>query len=438
MLTSRSCLKVVLCKGSFATVDGSGQILVNYALWLRRRGHQPRVLLAKPPSNNNSHYRSLESENVTVDSVIGHPIYYLLRVLRKINVAWAELGVGSVGIDWSDIAFWTSWFYFRRHRPDIIHLIQADASAPVMIRAASAAGIPVIYQEMITPRYGPESHECFDQLSKVLPLCSAVTALSPIQAIEVCERIPYDGSVSILPLITNDPVELDASVRRSVDDEISFGFAARLEHWKGPLVLLDAFAEVLRHFPKAYLRVAGTGPQEQEVFTRARDLGISNRCDFIGAYSGSEGRHAFMQSLDVFVQPSLADGTPNSVIEAMAYGLPIVASSNGGIPDLVSAKSGILVPPGDAATLAKAMIRLAGDRCLRIEMGRNSRKRYEELFSPEAVLPLLLKTYQWAIAKSKGHTVSILKELDTISHPWARRLTMGGGMETATSVSRSI
>ena len=299
-------------------------------------------------------------------------------------------------------------------------MIQADATAPGMIRAAHAAGVPVLYQEVITPRYGPDSEALYDRLADVLRLCTSVTALSPIQAIEVRERIPYDGPVSVLPLISEDPVTEAMNARGNC---VTFGFAARLEHWKGPLVLLEAFALLLKRCPSAYLRMAGTGPQEGEASARAKELCLADRCDFLGPFATSEDRSGFMRSLDVFVQPSFADGTPNSIIEAMAHGLPIVASLNGGIPDLVSPELGILVPPGDSRALADALARLAGDPDLRGTMGIVARHRYEELFSPAAVLPVLLDAYRSVMKRSRKTTGRALSTPARPQHPW---VSIGG------------
>jgi glycosyltransferase involved in cell wall biosynthesis len=101
-----------------------------------------------------------------------------------------------------------------------------------------------------------------------------------------------------------------------------------------------------------------------------------------------------MQSLDLFVLPSFAEGTPNSVIEAMAAGLPVVATRVGGLPDLVTDQTGILVDPGDAKALARALAQLANDRALRERMGHAARRRYELLFSSQAVMPSLIRTYR--------------------------------------------
>jgi glycosyltransferase involved in cell wall biosynthesis len=123
-----------------------------------------------------------------------------------------------------------------------------------------------------------------------------------------------------------------------------------------------------------------------------------------------------MNSLDVFVLPSFAEGTPNGVIEAMAHGIPVIASNVGGIPDIIDADSGILVPPGDAAALADAMAVLANDPKRRNEMGAAARERHQKLFAPTAVVPLLLNVYHRVTGN--GHAGNDVRRDKNHLHPW--------------------
>jgi glycosyltransferase involved in cell wall biosynthesis len=111
----------------------------------------------------------------------------------------------------------------------------------------------------------------------------------------------------------------------------------------------------------------------------------------------------------------LAEGTPNSIIEAMAHGLPIIASAVGGIPELLSNDCGILVPPGDHEALAQAMKGLASDAELRARMGRAGRERYLSLFSPEAVLPVLRSTY---LRVASSRRLAGAMPAERVVHPW--------------------
>ena len=287
-----------------------------------------------------------------------------------------------------------------------------------MIRAGHELGIPVLYHEMGTAHHLPMLEDYYRRLEKVLPLCTEVAALSPRLAAEWSMRFPFLRSVSVLPLIIegSETHSLDP-LRSSNSIGTVFGFAARLEEGKGPLVLLDALAKVNRERPLAVARIAGMGPQLLEAKARVRELNLRDTCDFVGHYSDPRLRSAFMNSLDVFVLPSLAEGTPNGVIEAMAHGIPVIASNVGGIPDIIDADSGILVPPGDVTALADAMAALANDPKRRNEMGAAARERHQKLFAPTAVVPLLLNVYHRVTGN--GHSANDITADNNHLHPWA-------------------
>src|SRR6185436_10776347 len=183
--------------------------------------------------------------------------------------------------------------------------------------------------------------------------CTEFAALSPRLASEWSARFPFLSSISVLPLIMERARTFDLGMGPSArPQQTVFGFAARLEEGKGPMVMLEALSEVNAAEALGIVRFTGSGPQLVELKARARELVLGDACEFVGQYSEPLGRTAFMESLDVFVLPSFAEGTPNGVIEAMAHGVPVIASAVGGIPDIVDEASGILVPPGDAHALA--------------------------------------------------------------------------------------
>ena len=289
-----------------------------------------------------------------------------------------------------------------------------------MIRAGHELGIPVLYHEMGTPHHMPMLTDYYRRLETVLPLCTEVTALSPRLASDWQARYPFLQNVSVLPLISERGRTLNlGSGPRKGRDKVIFGFAARLEEGKGPLVLLDAQASVNRERPLAVVRIAGIGPQSSEVRDRIRQLELDETCELWGNYSDPFGRTAFMSSLDVFVLPSLAEGTPNSVIEAMACGVPVIATNVGGIPDILNPECGILIPPRDADALAEAMLTLATNPELRARMGAAARERCEKLFSPKAVMPLVLQTY--ARITRNGHELPQSIRHSEERHPWATK-----------------
>jgi glycosyltransferase involved in cell wall biosynthesis len=339
----------------------------------------------------------------------------LLLAVRRIALLLPDVGPLSKLRKWETLLYWTATFFLWQHRPDLLHVI---AEGGMFIRAAHSAGIPVLYQEPAMPWYSEEASALYHSLADVLPLSSELMAVSPRIAQLCRDRMPCPAHVSVLPIMIEDSAGETPS-RRDSTQSVTFGFAARIEKLKGADVLLEAFALLLEKHSNARLRIAGVGEDEPELRERAAAMRIADRCEFPGPYSGNDEKSAFMQSVDVLVHPSLAEGTPCSIIEAMAYGLPIIATAVGGVPDMMSDEVGIMVPASNATALSDAMAEIAAERELRTRMGRAARKRYESLFSPEAVLPVLLGTYSRVISRERNNSGALSDNRRTSLHPWA-------------------
>ena len=297
-----------------------------------------------------------------------------------------------------------------------MHVITPDPNAMVMIRAAYDAGVPVMYQELGLPYHPPDFASYYREFTSVLSLCREVAALSP-KLVEYCrETLPISSPLSVLPIMS-DEITNGRTAAHQPNGHVNFGFAARMEELKGPMVLMEAFAAAHDHVPSVRLKLAGDGSQRKQVAGLAQSLSVADHYDYLGIYTKPDERTAFMHDLDVFVMPSFTEGTPNSIVEAMANGKPIIASAVGGIPDMIDPESGILVPPGDARALAKAMIVLAENPQLRQRMGQAALERYRTLFSPDAVIPLMLETYSRVAARPK-QPESL--EANQSCHPWSR------------------
>lgn len=427
-------MKIALCKSHFAgPVSGADETLVTYAIKLHQEGHDVSVVLLYKALETDQYYLRLKRAGVTVSCVVARSLAYIaLRGMRHLLssvlfflflVPRSPEVLGRLSQFVLHVLAHLHYRQCRRYlatiRPDLLHVFTPDIGAALLIRAGHALGIPVLYQELGTPHHMPALGVYYRSLEKVLPLCAEVGALSPSLAAQWSVRFPFLKSVSVLPLMVGDVDRNLILTRREVgiNGKTVFGYAARMEEGKGPLVLVDAFARLAAGSP-AILRMAGIGPQLLDAKVKTRRLGLSDVCEFVGHYTEPLGRSTFMSSLDVFVLPSLAEGTPNSVIEAMAHSLPVIASEVGGIPDLLSPESGILVPPGNEQALAEAMRRLAEDSDLRASMGEAARARYLKLFSPDAVIPVLTSTYS-RVASKRAPQPESTRSLRT-AHPWEK------------------
>jgi glycogen synthase len=156
----------------------------------------------------------------------------------------------------------------------------------------------------------------------------------------------------------------------------------RLESNKGFDVLLRALANNISEMPEGWCWfVVGDGTQREALESLSGSLGLRGNVKFTGSLSDEE-LHTLFAACDMFAHPTLYEGSSLVTLEAMAHGLPLVASAVGGIPDKVlEGENGFLVPPGDADRLGSQVLWLAQHPAERSEMGSRSSKLVRERFS---------------------------------------------------------
>lgn len=178
------------------------------------------------------------------------------------------------------------------------------------------------------------------------------------------------------------------------------GVVARLQPEKGVRYLLEAAVSVAAELPQAALVIVGDGPERLELQSLAALLGIVDRCFFLGFRPDAR---KIISELDVLVVPSLSEGTPLVVLEAMAAGVPIVAAAVGGIPEQVRhGCEGMLVPPADPPALARALVQLLLDPGRAHLLGQNGRRRVIERFSSDAMVGQTLDIYLDLVRLTRG------------------------------------
>lgn len=219
---------------------------------------------------------------------------------------------------------------------------------------------------------------------------AVVLALSDEWRASILKICP-SAVIEVLPNAVRVPDLRAGASLRSGNGRILF--LGRLGHRKGTFDLLRAFSSVAKVFPESRLVCAGDGSVDA-VRHLAREAGLDLRVECPGWLSVDQARDELARA-DVFVLPSYAEGLPMSLLEAMASGLPVIASRVGGIPSLVrDGVNGLLIDAGDSAALACAIKSVLGDAKLGARLGADARRTIVESYSLESHLARLGYLYE--------------------------------------------
>lgn len=317
---------------------------------------------------------------------------YVAREYGVMTVHIPELGRR---IKWNDdfIAFWKLTSVLRRTRPAIVHTHTAKAGTLGRL-AAFFCRVPVI----VHTYHGHVFHGYFSSWQTQLVisverwlarLSDKIIAISQSQQREIAERyrIAPANKIATVPIgfDLEQYLSLDGSVgglRRELGlagETPLVGIVGRLVPIKNHTLFLQSAAKICQRNSQVHFVIVGGGELEKELRGQAERLQISSRVHFLGWRQDLEEIYA---SLDVMVLCSINEGTPVVVIEAMAAGKPVVATSVGGLPDLiVDGQSGYLVPPGDAQGLAEGILPLLQDRDKALAFGQRGRESVRQRFT---------------------------------------------------------
>jgi glycosyltransferase involved in cell wall biosynthesis len=182
-----------------------------------------------------------------------------------------------------------------------------------------------------------------------------------------------------------------APLRNLPPDRVLIGAIARLETTKGIHFLIQAFTAIASQFPKLHLVIVGTGGKEPELKEQAARSGMDGRITFTGY---QQNVHDYLHYFTIFVIPSLHEAHPLVLMEGMGHGKPIIATTVGGIPEVINnGENGLLVPPAQPDALAAALERLLNEKELAAKTGKNARESYEKEFTVERMLEETRKVY---------------------------------------------
>jgi glycosyltransferase involved in cell wall biosynthesis len=172
--------------------------------------------------------------------------------------------------------------------------------------------------------------------------------------------------------------------------------AGRHSPEKGHKYLIEALPALRALVPQAYLVLAGDGPLSEELKNQANRLNISSHCLFLGM---RKDMPAIYKASNAMALPSLSEGLPNVVLEAMAFGVPVVASEVGGVPEVIDHNvNGLLVKPASPKNLAQALATLANDPNLANKLAQQAKLDVEHRFNADVQTQRLIKLYHEVVS----------------------------------------
>jgi glycosyltransferase involved in cell wall biosynthesis len=280
----------------------------------------------------------------------------------------------------------------REFRPDLVSTHTAKAGW--IGRAACARlGIPAVH----TPHGWPVADRFPGAQAALFEVAERVAARWAQAVVCVCEherRLALEKGFATperATVIYNGVRDVPQELRASpADGPVRIVSVARFEAPKDHRTLLEALARL--RFLAWELDLVGDGPQEAAMRTLAAQLGLAGRVRFLGYLP--DARPA-LAGASLFVLSSRSEAFPRSVLEAMCAGLPVVASSVGGLPEAVdNGVNGVLVPHGDAGALSAALEGLLADAARRRRMGLAARSAYESRFRLERMIAGTVEIYE--------------------------------------------
>jgi glycosyltransferase involved in cell wall biosynthesis len=202
-------------------------------------------------------------------------------------------------------------------------------------------------------------------------------------------------------LVLHNPVECPVMIPGADERKSVLLTLGVLGKRKGTYDILRAVPQVVEVYPSAEFWLGGDGETEQ-VSALIADSPWGRHVRLLGWVQGTE-KHTCLRTASVFLLPSYSEGLPVAVLEAMAYGLPVITTPVGGIPDaVIDEETGVLVQPGDVPALVEACLQLLGDLPRRTRLGTAARRHAVEHFAVESILGRLYRAYDGMLQRDRA------------------------------------
>lgn len=286
-------------------------------------------------------------------------------------------------------------------RPDVVHIHSAAYGSFVrkalLAWIAKAFGLPVILH-----MHGADFQKYYDTAGIMQPAIritlervSAVIALGDAWAVTL-QNIAPQARIIVIPNAVR-PAEL---VRRQRLETVNVVFLGEIGNRKGAFELIEAWPVTLANLANpsgASLVLAGDGEVDR-ARGRVNELNVDTSVEVSGWLNADEIAGLLSKS-DVLVLPSHDEGQPMAILEAMARGLCVVATTVGGVPEMLAGDSGVLVQPNDVEQLAHALANVIRNQDLRVQLGENAYRRVQEIYNIDVISQRVADLYRALVEK---------------------------------------
>jgi teichuronic acid biosynthesis glycosyltransferase TuaC len=292
------------------------------------------------------------------------------------------------------------------HRPDLYHAHWLFPTAWATIRAVADSDVPVVASARGSDVHTyPVRNRRLRRLTReAMGAATLVSAVSRALALQARALGPPGMEIEVVHNGVDDRLFCPSSDRRALrrdlglpEEGLYWISVCRLHPAKGTAELLGAFTRLAEKSAHVRLLLVGDGPEAASLQRKLMERGLADRVVLAGRRAPEEVAR-WLQAADAFVLASHAEGLPNVVLEAMASGLPVVATDVGGTNEaVVHGVSGLLVPHREVGALAEAMARVSEDHELAARFGAEARKRVERNFGWRASALRWIDVYEKAL-----------------------------------------
>jgi glycosyltransferase involved in cell wall biosynthesis len=366
-------MKILIAEASTA-IGGQELAVVRHAKGMRKRGHDVQLLVQPgSPIEQLALQQEVPIQAVEMSGLTPSALKMFRQILRRERPDILHVN--------SSRDSWLGGIAARLLSPRVKVIKTRHISAPLNRNAATRLLYRRLFDHIIVT--GGRSNE------------RALVERDGLQATKV-SAFPIGVDLSQFSPGSPEP-DIRGELGLAPGDRL-VGLLSYLRAYKGHQYFIEAAALLAHRHPGVRFLIVGEGPDEMSIRARIAQLGVAREVLMLGYRPDSL---SLLRSLDIFVMPSIeGDTIPQVLLEAMAVGLPVVATTTGSIPDVIgNGLTGLLVPPRESQAISECVETLLNDAALRRMLGHNASCLVARTYSLESMLDCLERVYQQVLAQ---------------------------------------